>query len=77
MEEYLEEIFDGVEFDNSILLVEESGYYLLMVENKERKQQAIDIINNGDIVEFGCSIDLTQEEFDHYKSQNYTTIELK
>lgn len=76
MEEYLEELMGDIEFDNSILLVEESGYYLLMVENKERKQQAIDIINNGDIVEFGCSIDLTQEEFDHYKELNYTIINL-
>ena len=76
MEEYLEEIMGDIEFDNSILLVYGNEYYLLMVENKERKQQAIDIINNGDIVDFGCSFDLTQEEFDHYKELNYTTIEL-
>ena len=76
MEEYLEELMGDIEFDNSILLVYGNEYYLLMVENKERKQQAIDIINNGDIVDFGCSIDLTQEEFDHYKELNYTTIEL-
>lgn len=76
MEEYLEELMGDIEFDNSILLVYGSEYYLLMVEDKERKQEAIDIINNGDIVEFGCSIGLTQEEFDHYKELNYTTIEL-
>ena len=76
MEEYLEELMGDIEFDNSILLVYGNEYYLLMVEDKERKQEAIDIINNGDIVDFGCSIDLTQEEFDHYKELNYTIIEL-
>lgn len=77
MEKYLEELFNGVEFDNSILLVEESECYLLMVEDKEQKQRAIDIIEHGGVVDdFGCGIDLTQEQFEHFKSMGYTIVEL-
>ena len=62
--------------DNTIILQEPQGIYVLLVENEARKKEALKIIKNGGIVEFGCSEDITQEEFEHYKSQGYTIVKL-
>ena len=62
--------------DNTIILQEPQGIYILLVENEARKKEAIRIIKNGGIVDFGCSEDITNEEFEEYKKQGYTIMKL-
>lgn len=64
--------------ENTIILEEEqNGFFFLMLENEKEKKEALNIIQNGGVVSFGYSEDITKEEFEEYKKQGYTIVKLK
>jgi aspartate-semialdehyde dehydrogenase len=64
--------------EECIILIEENGdKYVLVLENEQDKNKALKIILDNDIVLFGYSMDISQEEFEEYKNNGYTILELQ
>lgn len=64
--------------EECIILIEENGdKYILVLENEQDKNKALKIILDNDIVLFGYSVDISQEEFEEYKVNGYTILELQ
>ena len=62
--------------DNCIITIENGNKFILILCNSKEKKQALQDIKNNNEILYGCSEDLTNEEFEYYKNKGFTIIEL-
>lgn len=65
-----------MEKENCIIIIESHGYFILELEDEKMKEEALEVIKNGGVFDYGYSEDIDEEEFEYYKEQGYTIVEL-
>jgi hypothetical protein len=64
--------------ENSILLEGNEEFFILLLEDENQKNEALQIILNGGVVdEFGYSEDISKEEFEKYKNEGFIVVKYK